>query len=127
MISIDRSSIQLRGVLVAAALALTCAAAANASAPPVGALPAGPTSAIQTNRGELVAVALPHRTGGRVWRIARAFNPAVLKQVSEANVGANIVLVFRAVGSGTTTLMFGLTRGEQTTANQSRRFSIEVR
>jgi hypothetical protein len=115
------------GVLAAAAFALASATTASASAPPVGPLPAGPRSAIQTSKGELVAVALPHRTGGRVWRVARAFNPSVVRQVSEADIGPNVVLVFRAVGFGTTTLSFGLTRGEQATAFESRRFSIQVR
>src|SRR5947209_17872215 len=46
---------------------------AAASAPPVGALPAGPTAVIKTQAGELVAVSLPQRANGRVWRIARAF------------------------------------------------------
>ena len=120
-------SIQRLGVLAATAFALTSATAANASAPPVGRLPAGPRSAIHTGTGELVAVALPHRNGGRVWRVARAFDPSVVQQVSEADVGRSVVLVFRAVGSGKTTLSFGLTRGERATAYESRRFSIQVR
>src|SRR5713101_6228826 len=57
-----------------------------ATAPPVGQLPAGPSSSIVTARGELVAIALPHRSGGRVWRIAKAPNAAVLREVSEADV-----------------------------------------
>ena len=122
-----RLTIRRLGVLGAAALVLSSAQAADAGAPPVGPLPAGPSSAIQTLSGELVAVALPHRAGGRVWRVARAFDASVVRQVSEADVGASVVLVFRAVGTGTTTLTFGLTRGERTRAYESRRFSIRVR
>ena len=101
--------------------------AAFASAPPVGQLPAGPTSTIATQHGELVAVSLPHRANGRVWRIARAFDGNVLAQVGEADVGNNVVLVFKAKRAGTTTLVFGLTRGETAKAFESRRFAIHVR
>jgi hypothetical protein len=103
------------------------AAAASASAPPVGALPAGPVSVIQTQKGELVAVSLPTRANGRTWRIARAFNGNVLTQVGEANVGSTVVLVFKAKGTGTTTVAFGLTKGETAKAFESRRFQIHVR
>jgi len=98
-----------------------------AESPPVGPLPPGPTSAIQTQPGQLVAVALPHRPGGRVWRVARAFDAHVLRQVSEADVGDNVVLVFRAAGRGSTTVAFGLTRGERSKAYESRRISVRVR
>jgi hypothetical protein len=44
--------------------------------------------------GELLAAALPKRFHGGVWRIARAFDSRVLHQVSDADVGKNVVLVF---------------------------------
>jgi hypothetical protein len=100
---------------------------ARADAPPVGPLPAGAAATISTQKGQFVAVALPHRAGGRVWRIARAFNGQVVNEVSEADVGANVVLVFRATGAGTTTLVFGLTKGETAQAYESRRFTVHVR
>jgi hypothetical protein len=103
------------------------ASTAVANAPPVGALPSGPTSTLQTQQGQLVAFALPHRAGGRVWRIKGAVNATVLSQVSEADVGSNVVLVFKATGRGTTTVSFGLTRGERTKAYESRRFTVRVR
>jgi hypothetical protein len=110
--------------VVAAALA----APALATAPPVGPLPKGRTSTIQTQRGELVSFALPDRAGGRVWRVARPFNARVVRQVSEADVGSSVVvLVFKAVGKGTTTVTFGLTRGETAKAYESRRFVVTVR
>jgi hypothetical protein len=77
-----------------------CARSSRATAPPVGPLPTGPTAAIQTETGELVAFALPHRANGRSWRIARSVNPHVLRQVSEADIGRQVVLVFKAAGRG---------------------------
>jgi hypothetical protein len=113
-------------VAVAAALAVTMAGAGTASAPPVGPLPSGSTSTITTQVGQLVAFALPHRPAGRVWRIARPIDPAVLVQVSEADVGANVVLVFKATGKGTAKVSFGLTRGERVKAYEARRFVVNV-
>jgi len=116
--------------LVATATALTFSAVAGASlktAPPVGPLPSGPTSTIETQTGQLVAVALPRRSAGRVWRVARAFDAKVVQQVSEADVGASVVVVFRATGKGTVTISFGLTRGETAKAYESRRFTVRVR
>ena len=110
-------------LVVAAALA----APALATAPPVGPLPKGPTSTIRTQKGELVSFALPRRSGGRVWRVARQFNSRVVRQVSEADAGNSVVLVFKAVGNGTTTVAFGLTRGETAKAYESRRFVVTVR
>jgi hypothetical protein len=107
--------------------ASTVAAVARATAPPVGALPAGPKSTIATQRGQLVAVALPSRGAGRSWRIARAFDDAVVREVSEANVGSNVVVVFKSVGEGQATLAFALTRGETAKALEARTFSVRVK
>jgi hypothetical protein len=98
-----------------------------ATAPPVGPLPTRPSSAIVTARGELVAIALPHRTGGRVWRIAKAPNAAVLREVSEADVGDQVVLVFKTRAQGTTSFALGLTRAERATAYESRYYTVTVR
>lgn len=117
-------------LLAAVAVTVTLAAVATArttAAPPVGPLPAGPTSTIQTQAGQLVAFALPHRPNGRVWRIARAIAPKVLVEVSEADVGANVVLVFKATGKGSATVSFGLTRGERSKAYEARRYVVNVR
>ena len=107
--------------------AAVLATAGTAAAPPVGTLPAGPVAKIETKKGQLVAVALPHRANGRVWRVARAFDARVLRQVSEADVGSQVVLVFRAAGAGRTTLAFGLTLGERARAYESRRFVVTGR
>jgi hypothetical protein len=118
---------RLAPLFAVAAVAAVTAAAAQASTTPVGPLPAGSTATVATRAGELVAVALPHRSGGRSWRIARAFDSTVLRQVSEADVGSNVVLVFKTVNPGRTTLAFALTRGETAKANESRRFKVQVR
>jgi hypothetical protein len=106
--------------------ALAFAGVGLASAPPVGPLPPGPSSTIKTSNGELVAFALPHRANGRVWRVARTPNAAVLRQVSEADVGNQVVLVYVATGKGTTSVAFGLTRGERAKAYESRRYTVIV-
>lgn len=110
-----------------AGLLLVLALPAAASAPPVGPLPKGPVTTIATQKGQLVAVALPHRTGGLVWRLAHVINPKVLRQVSEADVGKDVVVVFRAVGAGRVRLAYGLTRGERTGARASLTFAVTVR
>jgi hypothetical protein len=112
----------LTGLAVVAATAI----AAQATAPPVGPLPAGPRSTIQTVSGERIAVALPQGSKGKVWRIARAFNGSVVQELSEANVGTSVVVIFRAVGKGTTTLSFGLTLGERAKAYAARTFVVTV-
>jgi hypothetical protein len=102
--------------LLAAAAALTAAAVlaagAVADSTPVGRLPKGPVTTVVTPRGSLVAVALPHRRNGNVWRLARRVDPRVLRQVSEADVGPNVVVVFRATGSGVARVVYALTRGD---------------
>lgn len=122
---VRRKLVPLAAVAVAAAA--TFAGVSLADSTPVGPLPKGPTSTVQTQKGQLVAVALPHRANGRVWRVARQYNARVVQQVSEADVGKSVVLVFRATGAGTTTIAFGLTRGETAKAYESRRFTVRVR
>jgi hypothetical protein len=121
-----------RGVPVARRLVLVLLAAgalvatASAAAPPVGPLPAGPVAKISTKRGELVAVALPAPTNGRQWRQKGIVNPKVLKEVGEADVGPSIVIVFKAMGPGTATVAYGLTKGETARAYAGRRFVVTV-
>ena len=107
--------------------ALVLAAGALATATPVGPLPKGPTTTISAARGTLVSVALPHRSGGKVWRQANTVDQTVLKQVSEADVGASVAIVFKAVGSGRTKIAYGLTKGETKKAFASQTFSVTVR
>jgi hypothetical protein len=99
-----------------ASVALVAATAPNvdADASPVGPLPPGPVTTTSTKPGLLVAVALPAApsASGRVWRLARRYDATVIRQVSEADVGSSVVIVFRVVGRGRTTLVFALTRGD---------------
>jgi len=113
--------------LLAAAAAVTVSTVARASAPPVGPLPVGYKAAIATRAGELVAVALPHRSGGRVWRIARPFDGKIVHEVTEADVGTQVVVVFKADNKGSTKLVFALTKGETTKALDARTFAVTVR
>ena len=115
----------LRITAGAAMLALVLAFPALASAPPVGPLPPGPVTSITTPKGSLVSVALPSRAG-KSWRLARAVSSRVLVQVSEANVGSSVVTVYRAVGQGTVSVRYGLTRGETRKAFASATFNVHV-
>jgi len=106
------------GALVTIALAvgsmLVAAGAGRATATPVGKLPPGSKATTTTKPGLLVAVALPQasRASGLVWRVARPYSGTVVRQLSEADVGGSVVLVFRVVGRGETSLVFALTRGD---------------
>src|SRR6476469_6493921 len=113
---------RLVGALVAA---LALSGVAGASAPPVKNIPIGPVSTIATQRGQLVSVALPH-AAGKSWRIARALNAKVIREVGEADVGRNVVVVFKAVGKGRVTVVFARTRGEAPRADASRSFRVTV-
>jgi hypothetical protein len=120
----------MRGVFVTmmAAVGLGSATVAFADSTPVGPIPAGPIATIQAQRGELVAVALPRRSGGRVWRLARPFKTKVLSQVSEADVGPSIVVVFRARGAGSALVTFALTASDVSPrALESRRFRVNIK
>jgi hypothetical protein len=117
----SRSATQSRTPLVAAAAAILAAVGlllvappAHGDSTPVGPLPQGPVSTTSTKPGSLVAVALPRaqRSSGLVWRLARRYHTGVVRQLSEADVGSSVVLVFRVVGKGDTSLVFALTRGD---------------
>ena len=109
----------------AAMLVLVLALPDLASSTPVGPLPPGPVASISTPKGTLVSVALPSRAG-KSWRLARAVSPKILVQVSEADVGASVVIVYRAVGRGAVSVRYGLTRGETRKAYASATFRVHV-
>jgi hypothetical protein len=96
--------------------------AARADVTPVGPLPPGPVSTTTTARGQLVAVALPRAAEktGLVWWIARPYDSRVVHQVSQADLRASVVLVFKVVGRGNTSLVFALTRGDTSSDNGHR-------
>jgi hypothetical protein len=114
-------------LLVTMIAALASAAVAGAAAGPIGPLPPGPVTTISTPVGSLVSVALPKGAQGRVWRQKGTINQKVLQQVNEANVGPNVVVVFKAVGKGTTKAVYGLTKGETSKAYASDTFVVTVR
>lgn len=101
-------------VIVAAALLLFAVSAARADSTPVGVLPSGPVSTIKTERGLLVAVALPRPkpSSGLVWRMARTIDGGVVRRVGETETDSTVVVVYRVVDYGTTTIVFAMTRGE---------------
>jgi hypothetical protein len=108
---------RLVGLLVAGltlGILLLGAGVVRADSTPIGPLPAGSVATTTTKPGLLVAVALPQPSAstGLVWRVARAYNSAVVRQVSEADVGTSVVLVYKVVGRGSTSLIFALTRGD---------------
>src|SRR4051794_29477951 len=86
---------------IVAALSFVAASAFGDSTP-IGPLPKGPVSTIQTTKGQLVAVALPRGAAGLVWRIARPLDGKIVRQETEGDVGKTVVLVFSARGVGTT-------------------------
>jgi hypothetical protein len=103
---------------------------AGADATPVGQLPKHPTTTILATRGSLVALALPRQrsASGLVWRLARPADPRILRQVSEADLGPSVVIVFRAIGRGSTRVSFALTRGDTgPSALRATTYSIRVK
>ncbi len=116
----------LRVVLAGAILALTLTVPAFGVCSARGAAAEGPVTSISTAKGSLVSVALPSRAG-KSWRLARAVNARVLVEVTEANVGASVVIVYRAVGAGSVSVRYGLTRGETAKAYASATFNVRVR
>jgi hypothetical protein len=119
MTFIVRPKQQARALLALAAgliavVVLVIAVTARADSTPVGPLPRGAVSIVTTAPNQLVAVALPHasKKSGLSWRLARRYDSNVVRQISEADVDASVVLVFKVVGRGKTSLVFGLTRGD---------------
>ena len=104
----------IRRALAAGALAGVIATPAFADSTPIRPLPKGPVSTVSTHRGLLVTVALPRQAAskGLVWRLARPVDSRVLRQVGEADVGANVVILFSARGRGRVSVVFALTRGD---------------
>jgi hypothetical protein len=120
------SVLRLIAVGGAAVAALALGLPAGATAPPVDQLPKGPVTAIRTPAGSLLAVALPHRGASLVWRLARGVSTKQLVEVSEADVGRDVVVVYRAVAPGFARVAYGLTRGETRRAFASLTFDVTV-
>ena len=117
----------LHSITIAAAVAaaLVLVLPAGASAPPVGKLPKGPVTKVQTPKGTLVALALP-QLKGLSWRLARRVDSRVVVQVGEGNVGTSVVITFRAKGAGHTKVIYAATRGESSVARAARTLDVTV-
>ena len=111
--------------LAASLIALALAGAAAASAPPVGPLPTPVVTTVRAKKGSLVSVALPRRAGYD-WRIARAFDARVVREISEGDVGSSVVVVFKAVGKGRASIVLAETRGETAKAYRAVRYDVTV-
>src|SRR5262249_28548025 len=109
-------------LLALAIAAATLAAGAAASAPPGGMLPPGRTVAYRTTPDRVVSFTLPAPTiKGGVWRIARAFDPAVVTEKGERTLADGTVrITLKTTGPGTTRVVFALTKGEGARAWASR-------
>lgn len=116
----------MKVMLAVALIVLGLATSAGASAPPVGPLPKGPVTSIQIVHGQLFALALPKPASGYAWRGAKNTNPKVAKPLYEGELNGSIVLVYKALTAGKTTIAYGLTKGETVRAYQSRTFRVTV-
>ena len=116
-------------VVLLTALQASSLQASVASAPPVGPLPPGQVTNVSTPSGSLVSIALPGQTAssGLVWRLARGVNTKVLREVSERNIGRDVVVLYKAVGRGQGAVAYGLTKGETRKAYKSVTYKIRVR
>ena len=115
--------------LLGLAVAALLPTAARADSTPIGPLPTPTVTTVTTTKGSLVSVSLKARTPstGLVWRVARALDTRVVKQVAEADVGPTVVLVFRVVGRGKASITLALTRGESSPkALQAVRYDIHA-
>jgi hypothetical protein len=115
----------LLGVIAVSALAVT-GLPAQASAPPVGALPKGPITSIQVQHGQLFSIVVPRPRAGLTWRGARASDATIARPLDEGELNDNIVFVYRAGHRGNTTVVYALTKGEGPKALQARYFKITV-
>jgi hypothetical protein len=115
----------LVGLLVVPALA-AAALSARASAPPVGPLPKGPVTVIHVQQGLLFAIALPRPGSGLSWRGARSSDATIARPLDEGELNGNIVFTYRAGHTGTTTVVYALTRDESEKALQARYFKVVV-
>ncbi len=118
---------QLSILLAVAAASGLGAAAGRSDSTPVGPLPSGPTKTVSLRAGTTFTATLPKSAvSGRVWRIARAYDDAVLRELREGDSKSVVWVTFRAVASGATRVVFALTRGETSHAYAARTFRVLV-
>jgi hypothetical protein len=118
----------VQGIVTLAALVLIAAPALQASAGPVGPIPKGAVTTISATKGELISIALPRApaSGGLVWRVARAYNGKVVSEVTEGDLGSNVVIVYKALAAGKTTIIYALTKGESARVHAAKTFVVSV-
>jgi hypothetical protein len=118
----------VRRIALVGVVALFWAWPAFASAPPVGRLPNGPTTTVHVAVGKSYTVRLPQpKVAGRVWRIARSFDGRIVQEVREGETSRQVRITFRAVGHGSTRVVFARTRGETAYAYAAWTFRFVVR
>jgi hypothetical protein len=112
-------------VLVAAGAVVVTA---SGTAPPVGPLPKGPVQTVARPAGATFRVTLSKPTvAGGAWRVARAYDAHVVREVDEGTTLRGAVWVsFRAVAPGTTRVVYAVTRGERAHAYAARTFRVVV-
>jgi hypothetical protein len=117
----------VKRLALAGAVAFFSTLPACASAPPVGPQPTGPPTTVNLAVGRNHTVRLPQpQVAGRVWRIARAFDARVVREVREGETKGQVWVTFRAVGRGSTRVFFAQTRGETPHAYAARTFRFVV-
>jgi predicted secreted protein len=116
----------IRFAVCAAVLAATLAGPAAASAPPVGPLPPEPTILRVAKAGRTFRIAAPKPAAGRVWRIARAYDARIVREIREGETKTTIWWDFRAVRPGKTTIVLAQTRGERPHVYAARRIRVTV-
>ncbi len=100
-------------VASAATVALLAPAGiAAADSTPIPTIPKGTSVVLTTVPKSYVAIALPHRSGGMVWRIARSIDARKLSEVAEQDAGPTVVVVFRTIAVGDVKIVFALTKGD---------------
>lgn len=119
---------KLHPLVAATTCALAVVSAASATAPPVGPLPPGPTTSVRVGAGGGFVVTLPRPVvAGGAWRVARSFDAHVVGQTWEhTTASGGVELGFAAAGTGSTRLVFAVTRGEAGRAYAARTVRVTV-
>lgn len=122
-----KSAVEMRTLIAAVATCLLLTAVAEASAPPVGPLPAGRTQTITAHVGDRVALALPKAGNGLVWRLARNVDQRRAVETGETETATEVIVVYRITGKGQVKVRYALTQGETSKAVRSRTFVLTGR
>jgi len=58
--------------------------------------------------------------------LARRVSDKALREISERNIGRNVIVVYKVVGRGRVTVAYGLTKGETRKAYKSVTYKVEI-